>query len=140
MRLTDDDIFAMAPFARTLGVRFPAIDTAEVRAELDLAPPLSTMGGGLHGGAIMSLCDLAAAVLVGLNLPDGSDWTTVESHTHFLSPVLDRTANAVAQPLKLGRTVLSVEVTVTDAAGVLCARTSQLLITRRRTPESSRED
>ncbi|MDP0398151.1 PaaI family thioesterase [Tsukamurella strandjordii] len=129
MKITEDAIYAMAPFARTLGARFPSIAADEVRAELDLDPSLSTMGGGLHGGAIMSLCDLAAAVLVGLNLPEGTGWTTVESHTHFLRPVLDR-AVAVAVPLKLGRTVLSVEVTVTDAAERLCARTSQLLIAR----------
>lgn len=128
MELTQDAIYEMAPFAKTLGVLFPVLGADEVRADLGVSSGLSTTGGGLHGGAIMSVCDLAAAVLVGLNLPDGSSWTTAESTSYFLRPVVTGGARATARPIKLGRSVLTVEVEVVDHDGHLCARTSQLLI------------
>ncbi|WP_170926905.1 PaaI family thioesterase [Mycobacterium avium] len=128
MQLTQDTIYELAPFARTLGVLFPQLGPDEVHAELDLIPNLSTTGGGLHGGAIMSLCDLAAAVLVGLNLPDGIGWTTAQSTSYFLRPVTSGGARARARPIKLGRSVLNVGVEVVDHDDRLCAHTSQLLI------------
>lgn len=128
MELTQDTIYEMAPFAKTLGVLFPVLQPDEVRADLELGPELSTAGGGLHGGAIMSVCDLAAAVLVGLNLPAGTRWTTAESTSYFLRPVASGGARATARPIKLGRTTLAVSVDVVDHDDRLCARTTQLLM------------
>ncbi len=129
MELTQDAIHQMAPFAKTLGVEFPRLSTAEVRARLTNQPGLSTLGGGLHGGAIMSLCDLAGAVCVGLNIDDGASWTTIESTTYFLRPVRrNSAATAVAKPVKVGRGLVNVEVDVFDDSERHCARTSQVLL------------
>ena len=127
MNLTQDTIYDMAPYAKTLGLTFPTITPDEVVSELALAPKLSTMGGGLHGGAVMSACDLAAAILVGINVPTGASWTTAESTTYFLRPVVNGGARAHATPLRLGRTLTSVSVDVVDFDGRLCARTTQLV-------------
>ena len=128
MQLTQDTIYELAPFARTLGVEFPHLDPDQVRAELATDPSLSTTGGGLHGGAIMSLCDLAGAVCVGLNLPEGTGWTTAESTTTFLRGVHGARATAVAAPVKLGRSLINVEIDLYDDTERHCARTSQVLL------------
>ncbi|MCL2583861.1 MAG: PaaI family thioesterase [Streptosporangiales bacterium] len=128
MELTQDRIYEMAPFAKTLGIEFPVLTPESVRAELSTRPELSTLGGGLHGGAVMSLSDLAGAVCTGLNIPEGSGWTTVESTTYFLRPVRkDETAAAVAKPVKLGRSLINVEIDLFDSTGKHCARTTQVL-------------
>ena len=128
MQLTQQTIYEMAPFARTLGVEFSALEPERVRAELATDPSLSTTGGGLHGGAIMSLCDLAGAVCVGLNLPENTGWTTAESTTAFLRGVHGTRASAVAAPVKLGRNLIHVEIDVYDDADRHCARTRQVLL------------
>jgi 1,4-dihydroxy-2-naphthoyl-CoA hydrolase len=76
----------------------------------------------------MSLSDLAGAVWLGLNLEEGTGWTTVESTTYFLRPVRkDEIAAAVAKPIKLGRVLVNVEIDLFDTADKHCARTSQVL-------------
>ncbi len=72
MTVTAEEIYAVAPFAETLGVRFAAINASEVRARLDYVSALSTLGGGLHGGALMGLADGAAAVCAAVNGPEGT--------------------------------------------------------------------
>ena len=44
-------------FPETLGVRFTAVSTEEICAELDVRPELCTVPGLLHGGVLMSLAD-----------------------------------------------------------------------------------
>jgi acyl-coenzyme A thioesterase PaaI-like protein len=51
-------IHQFAPFAATLGVSFIELTPARVQAHLAARHELSTLGGGLHGGAIMSVCQL----------------------------------------------------------------------------------
>ena len=62
VELTDEMIYELAPFARTLGVQAEESTPSEVRVRLPHREELSTIGGGMHGGALMSLCDLAAAI------------------------------------------------------------------------------
>jgi 1,4-dihydroxy-2-naphthoyl-CoA hydrolase len=118
-------IYSVAPFAATLGVTFPELTASRVTAHLAATDELSTLGGGLHGGAIMSVCDLASAVCVALNVEDGHIWSTAESTTYFLRPVR-RAATATATPIKLGRSLVTVRVEVHDA-DKLCAYTTQMV-------------
>jgi 1,4-dihydroxy-2-naphthoyl-CoA hydrolase len=87
MDIRAEDIYEYAPFAATLGVQFPELSADRVTAVLPARREVSMLGSGLHGGAIMSVCDLASAVCVALNIEAGSIWTTAESSTHFLRPV-----------------------------------------------------
>ncbi|HZZ50199.1 MAG TPA: PaaI family thioesterase [Pseudonocardia sp.] len=127
MRLTEESIYARAPFAKTLGMRFPELSPHRVRAELTTGHELSTGGGNLHGGAIMSLSDVAGAVLAGLNVADDHGWTTAESTTYFLRPLMGPSATAVATPIKVGRMLINVDIDVFDESGKHCSRTSQVI-------------
>jgi uncharacterized protein (TIGR00369 family) len=118
-------IYQFAPFAATLGVSFTELTPTRVQAYLAGKPELSTLGGGLHGGAIMSVCDLASAVCAALNVDEGNVWSTAESTTYFLRPVRGA-ATATATPIKLGKSLITVKTEVHDDDR-LCAYTMQML-------------
>ncbi|MFE4581595.1 PaaI family thioesterase [Streptomyces chartreusis] len=134
MTVTAEEIYAVAPFAETLGVRFAAISAPEVRARLEYASALSTLGGALHGGALMGLADVAAAVCAALNGPEGALPATMQSNTLFLRPVRGTGAFATARPLHVGRNTVTVEVDISDEEDVLCVRITQVVALR--TPPS----
>jgi uncharacterized protein (TIGR00369 family) len=124
MTLTADEVYAAAPFVRTLGVELDRIAPEAVVGRLPFAQGLSTVGGGLHGGALMGLADGIAAVCAAANGEPGALPATVESTTHFLRPVVGQ-AVATAAPVRTsGRQVL-VEVRVTDDSGDLCVHVLQ---------------
>jgi len=49
-----DEICERATYVRTLGVVFTGIDADRVQAQLPYSAESSTIGGGLHGGALMA--------------------------------------------------------------------------------------
>ncbi|MFF0092052.1 PaaI family thioesterase [Streptomyces canus] len=125
--LEAEDVYALAPYAKTLGVVFEEISEAGVRARLVHDLSLSTVGGGLHGGALMGLADVCAAVCAALNGPAGAAPATVESSTHFLRPACTSVV-ATARPLRVGRNSV-VEVDIHDDEGELCVRVTQVVTT-----------
>lgn len=125
--LEAEDVYALAPYAKTLGVEFEEITEVSVQARLAHDLSLSTVGGGLHGGALMGLADVCAAVCAALNGPAGAAPATVESSTHFLRPA-HTSVVATARPLRLGRNTV-IEVDIHDDRGELCARVTQVVTT-----------
>jgi uncharacterized protein (TIGR00369 family) len=125
--LEAEDVYALAPYAKTLEVVFEEISEAGVQARLVHDLSLSTVGGGLHGGALMGLADVCAAVCAALNGPDGAAPATVESSTHFLRPARTSVV-ATARPLRVGRNSV-VEVDIHDDEGELCVRVTQVVTT-----------
>ncbi|WP_053846499.1 PaaI family thioesterase [Streptomyces sp. NRRL B-24085] len=131
--LAAEDVYALAPYAKTLGVVFDEMTAEGVRASLAHDLSLSTVGGGLHGGALMGLADVSGAVCAALNGPAGAAPATVESTTHFLRPARTDVI-ATARPLRVGRNTV-IEVDVRDAEGELCARVTQVVTSvRTKTP------
>jgi len=124
--LTPDQALEAMPYCRTLGVAFTAIGTDEVRATLAWSPERCTIGGVLHGGALMALADGVGAVAAFTNLPDGAiGTTTVSSATNFLRAVRDGHVEAVGRPLHVGRTTIVVETDLVDAEGRRVAKVTQ---------------
>lgn len=114
------------PFCKAIGVEFVSVSPEEVRARLPWTEDGCTIGGALHGGALMTLADGAGAVTAFLNLPEGAlGTTTVSSATSFLRAVRDGWAEAVSRPLHRGRTTIVVETEITDAASRRVAKVTQ---------------
>ncbi|MGW4369500.1 PaaI family thioesterase [Nocardia takedensis] len=126
VQVTPAAIRELVPFARTLDVEFPELTPDLVVARLVNRPDLSTLGGGLHGGAIMGLADLAGAVCAALNIGDDDTWTTVESTTYFLRPVHAAAVTARATPTRTGRSLVFVQIDI-HTAETHAARTTQIL-------------
>ncbi len=116
------------PFAVAMGVQLDAASTDEVRGHLDWAADRCTVGGALHGGALMALADSLGAICAFLNLPEGAAGTsTIESKTNFFRGVRsDRgPVSATATLLHAGRTTIVVQTDVRDAAGKRVALVTQ---------------
>jgi uncharacterized protein (TIGR00369 family) len=101
------------------------MEPSEVRAVMPWTQERSTIGGGLHGGALMALADVAATVCAWLNAPAGSGTVTTQSSSSFLRPVAGD-ATAIARPLRAGRSIVAVDVDVLDPDGRLCVRVTQV--------------
>lgn len=82
-----------------------------------------TAGGVLHGGYLMALADMTAAMLAYLNVPEGATTTTIEAKTNFLAAVRSGTVTARAELVHKGRRTIVVEVDVTDDDGRRVSRT-----------------
>jgi uncharacterized protein (TIGR00369 family) len=110
-----------------LGLRFVEVGPDRVVAELDIRDEVRTVGGALHGGALMALADSAGAACAFLNLPEGASGTsTIESKTNFLGAVREgATVTATASPLHCGSTTIVVETELRTGAGKLVAKTTQ---------------
>lgn len=121
-----DDMVAVMPFARQLGMTLAQAGPDRVVAELEWTPDLCTSTGVMHGGALMSLADSAGAIVAVLNLTEGQTTATLTSTTQFFRPVTSGTARAVAVPLNKGRTTITVQTSIYNAEGKLAAQVTQI--------------
>lgn len=119
-------LVATMPHAVALGVELTMASPEEVRGRLPWREDLCTLGGVLHGGALMTLADSLGAVCAFLNLPAGATGTsTIESKTNFFRAVRTGMVSAVSRPLHAGRTTIVVQTTLTRPDGELVAQTTQ---------------
>jgi uncharacterized protein (TIGR00369 family) len=120
-------------FFETLGVRILEATAQRVVAEMAVRPDLMTIGGRLHGGALMSLADSVGAYGAFLALPAGAaGTTTIESKTNFFAGASAGTVRAEAVPLHVGGRTSVWQTRITDEDGRLVAQTvqTQLVLTR----------
>lgn len=117
--------------ASLLGVRFVEASPERVVAELAIRDDLRTVGGALHGGALMAFADTVGAAATFLNLPAGASTTTIESKTNFFAAGREGRVRAEATPLHRGRRTMVWQTRLTDESGRLLAMTvqTQMLLT-----------
>jgi uncharacterized protein (TIGR00369 family) len=108
-----------------LGIRFVEATPDRVVAELDYRGELTTVGGSLHGGALMAFADTIGAVATVLNLPEGASTTTLESKTNFFAAGRSGTVRGEATPLHRGKRTMVWQTRVTSDAGRLLSLTIQ---------------
>lgn len=111
------DMIGRSPYHRLLGIEYVSHDAEAgvVRLGLDLKPGVSRSeggGGGMHGGAIASLIDVAAAYSV--QLVAGPGGKTVALSVDYLRPVSGLRAEAQARVVKSGRTQVVADIEVFD--------------------------
>jgi 1,4-dihydroxy-2-naphthoyl-CoA hydrolase len=112
---TTSQLVETMPFAVTLGVEIDEAAPEQVTGRLPWVPGLCTIGGNLHGGALMGLADSIGAVCAFLNLPPGAVGTsTIESKTNFFRGVGKGSVRATARPLHVGRTTIVVQTDLFD--------------------------
>jgi|SRR6185437_15715150 1,4-dihydroxy-2-naphthoyl-CoA hydrolase len=125
-----EELVALMPFARQLGIVVDEASADRVVARLDWAPHLCTAGGVMHGGALMSLADTAGALVTFLGLPEGATTATITSTSQLFRPVTSGTVRAVAVPLHRGRTTVTAQTSLFDASDRLVAQTTQIQAVR----------
>lgn len=112
-------------FAAQLGMRFVEADPDRVVAELEIRDSLRTIGGALHGGALMALADTVGGTAAVLNLPPGASTATIESKTNFFAAGKNGVVRAEATPLHRGKSTTVWQTRVTDESGRLLSLTIQ---------------
>src|ERR1700744_2292840 len=119
-----DALVALMPFAGQLGLVLDEAGADRVVARLDWAPHLCTTAGVLHGGVLMSLAGSAGALVTFPGLPEGKPTPTITATSHMFRPVTGGTVRAVAVPVHRGRTTVTAQTSVYDAAERLPAPTA----------------
>jgi uncharacterized protein (TIGR00369 family) len=113
-------------FPGLMGVKLLEVSPERVCAELNVRPDLCTVGGILHGGALMAFADTLGAVGTVLNLPPGRSTTTTDSSTKFIAGArAGTTVRGECVALHRGRTTQVWQTSVTGEDGRLCAVVTQ---------------
>jgi len=102
-----------------------------VIAELAIREELQTVGGALHGGALMAFADTVGAVATIANLAPGSTTSTLESKTNFLGAGRTGVVRAEATPIHVGRRTMVWQTRITDESARLLSLTTQTQIVLR---------
>ena len=105
------EAFASVPYAKLLGLELGEISRGQATIHLTVRDDLKQNQGVVHGGAVASLIDTAAAFAVVTELDAGERVTTTDLTIHYLRPVSSGRLSATARIVRGGRRlfVLSVE-------------------------------
>jgi uncharacterized protein (TIGR00369 family) len=122
------EAFASVPYAKLLGLELGEIGPGEVSIHLEVRDELLQNQGVVHGGAVASLIDTAAAFAILTQLELTERVSTTDLTIHYLRPVRAGRLTARARIIRGGRRlfVLSVEVTNDRQALVATAVTSYI--------------
>lgn len=105
-----------------LDIRFTSHDPDRVTAEMQAGKQHLTIGGRVHGGALMAFADTVAAYATVLNLPSSKHATaTIESKTNFLSGGQPGTLYAETVALHRGRRTVVWQTSIRSVARDLLA-------------------
>ena len=116
-----EKIFRQVPYVRLLGLEFVSAERGSAVFALDVREELTRMGGIVHGGAVVSLMDTAAACAVHTLLEPSGRTVTVDLTVHFLNPASSGRVEARATVLRRGRRVVILGVEARDNGGTLIA-------------------
>ncbi|HEX8189203.1 MAG TPA: PaaI family thioesterase [Pyrinomonadaceae bacterium] len=115
------ETFARVPYVGLLGFEFVRAERGAATFALDVREELTRMGGILHGGAVVSLLDTAAAFAVHTVIEPDARTVTVDLTVHFLRPASGGRIEARARVLRRGGRVCILSVEARDAAAEIIA-------------------
>jgi len=116
-------------FPGLMGVEMTEVTPDRVCATLRVRPDLCTVGGILHGGAIMAFADTLGAVGTVVNMPEGARTATIESKTNFIGGArVDTVVRGEATPVHRGKTTQVWQTRVTSEDGKLVGLVTQTQI------------
>ena len=113
--------FASVAYARFLGLQLGELRDGEVKIHLEVRDELKQNQGVVHGGAIASLIDTAAAFAVLTRIEVTERVTTTDLTIHYLRPVTAGGMTATARIVRGGRRLFVLSVEVTNDANQLVA-------------------
>jgi uncharacterized protein (TIGR00369 family) len=115
------------PFLKFMGIELSDAGEGWVKMKIPFRPEFM-QPIAMHGGAIYSLADSAAAhALMTMILPDQSP-ITVEQRINFLKAVKDQDLYCEARILHLGKTLAYAEATITTEGGAVVAKSAATLM------------
>ncbi len=115
------EAFASVPYAKLIGLELGEMKPGEANLHLDIRDELKQNQGVVHGGAVASLIDTAAAFAVVTRLDPGERVTTTDLTIHYLRPITSGHLTATARIVRGGRRLFILAVQVTNDHEVLVA-------------------
>ena len=115
------EAFASVPYARLLGLELGEISEGVVSIHLKIRDELRQNQGVVHGGAVASLIDTAAAFAVLTQLEINERVSTTDLTIHYLRPVSSGRLTARARIVRGGRRLFVLSAKVTDEQQILVA-------------------
>jgi uncharacterized protein (TIGR00369 family) len=115
------EAFASVPYARLLGLELGEVSSGQVSIHLEVRDELKQNQGVVHGGAVASLIDTAAAFAVLTQIEIGERVTTTDLTIHYLRPANSGRLTARARIVRGGRRLFVLSVEVTDDRKTLVA-------------------
>jgi uncharacterized protein (TIGR00369 family) len=115
------EAFASVPYAKLIGFELGEMKPGEASLHLDIRDELKQNQGVIHGGAVASLIDTAAAFAVVTRLEPGERVTTTDLTIHYLRPITSGRLTATARIVRGGRRLFVLAVQVTNDHEVLVA-------------------
>ena len=113
-------------FPGLIGIALTEAGPERVCASLKVRAELCTVGGILHGGAVMAFADTLGAVATVVNLPPGVRTTTIESKTNFFAAAaVGSTVTAECTPFHKGKSTMVWQTQIKNEKGKLCAVVTQ---------------
>jgi uncharacterized protein (TIGR00369 family) len=109
------------PYHDLIGLRVTAMDNGRSNVVLDKTTELYNAFGGIHGGAIASLIDVACAMAIRSAEPGIRGSATISLSISFLDTATGH-LSAEGRVTRLGNTVAATEARVTDESGKLVAQ------------------
>ena len=115
------EAFASVPYAKLLGLELGEVGRDQVSIHLEVRDELKQNQGVVHGGAVASLIDTAAAFAVLTQLEPNGRVTTTDLTVHYLRPVSSGRLTATARIVRGGRRLFVLSVEVTNDQQILLA-------------------
>jgi uncharacterized protein (TIGR00369 family) len=116
-----ESAFRKIPFVALLGIQLDAVEPGFASLSLNVRDELRRDSGVVHGGAIATLIDTAAAFAVIPLLGEDEYSVTVDLTISYLRPLIDGTAKASARVLRQGSRLIFLSVEVHDESASLAA-------------------
>lgn len=115
------EAFASVPYAKLIGLELGEMRRGQATIHLTVRDELKQNQGIVHGGAVASLIDTAAAFAVVTEIEAGERVTTTDLTIHYLRPVSSGRLSATARIVRGGRRLFVLSVEVTDDRRALLA-------------------
>ncbi len=114
---------AGSPFVAKLGIRVDRIGDGEADLVLPFEASLATMADVVHGGALATLIDTAAAAAAwaGAEAPENLRGSTAAASIVYVGAARGRDVAASARVIRRGRNLVFVEVQATTPDGITIA-------------------
>ena len=112
---------AGVPFLKLLGIEVESVGQGTATLVVHVRDELMRNDGIVHGGVMASLIDSAFAFAIIPILDEGERTVTVDMTIHYLRPVSNGAAKAVARVVRAGRRVITVSADLFDENEKLAA-------------------
>jgi uncharacterized protein (TIGR00369 family) len=111
-----------APVGALVGFRLTGFADGVVRFELEAGSRHHNPMGGVHGGILCDLADIAMGTAMAATLAEGEGFATVQLAASYLRPVREGLLTATARIVHRGKSVGHAEAEIVDAGGKAVAR------------------